>query len=318
MFLLYLITIFISVATFSIHATVKAKNLTATTSFAKLKNLTLCLLFLMLFNILDFNIIYFKIVEYDNIVKAIYIIEDIVEVIVVYAMVALVREYAEKSVPRWADAIFILCACACIFLDLLIKNKYIEITEVSYLITVIAINAIPIAILLLFFAIMWKQKKNMKKNRLSYSCFIIYILFSIILCIITTISTADELTENTFFYYNRYVYIIMWLLFNLYNFFFVWMTLNVDERSDTERLISPEDRINHIVEIYSLSEREKEIAMLLFEGKNNNEIAGELFLSPNTVKVHASNLYHKLGASNRVQAVQVLRGESITNEFKTQ
>lgn len=285
MFLLYLITIFISVATFSIHATVRAKNLTATTSFAKLKSLTWCLLFLMIFNILDFNIIYFGIAGYENIIKIIYVIEDIVEVIIAYMMVALIREYDGKSVPRWVDAVFIICACACIFLDLLIKNKSIEIAESIYILTVIAINAIPIVILLSFFVLMWRQKENKPKSRLTYSCFIIYIFFSIILCIITTISTADELTKNTYFQYNIYVYIIMWLLFNLYNFFFVWVTINVDERTDMERIISPEDRVNSIASMYSLSDREKEIAMLLFEGKNNNEIASELYLSPNTVKV---------------------------------
>lgn len=311
MFLLYLITIFISVATFSINATVRAKNLTATTSFAKMKSLTWCLLFLMIFNILDFNIIYFRIAGYENIIKIIYVIEDIVEVIIAYMMVALIREYDGKSVPRWVDAVFIICACACIFLDLLIKNKSIEIAEGIYILTVIAINAIPIIILLVIFISLWLKRNEKPKSKLTYSCFIIYILFSIIICFVTTVSTADELTKNTYFYYNKYVYILLWILFNVYNLFFVWITLNVDERSDTERIISPEDRINSIAEIYSLSDREKEIAMLLFEGKNNNEIAGELFLSPNTVKVHASNLYHKLGANNRVQAVQVLRGEKL-------
>ena len=38
-------------------------------------------------------------------------------------------------------------------------------------------------------------------------------------------------------------------------------------------------------------------------------MAALLYLSPNTVKVHASNLYRKLGVSNRVQAVQILSGK---------
>ena len=62
---------------------------------------------------------------------------------------------------------------------------------------------------------------------------------------------------------------------------------------------------------FGLSAREKEIAMLLYEGKNNNEIADILFVSTNTVKVHASNLYKKLGVSNRVQAIKIIRGEEI-------
>ena len=34
-----------------------------------------------------------------------------------------------------------------------------------------------------------------------------------------------------------------------------------------------------------------------------------LFLSSNTIKVHTSNLYRKLGVSTRMQAVGVVRGE---------
>jgi LuxR family maltose regulon positive regulatory protein len=33
------------------------------------------------------------------------------------------------------------------------------------------------------------------------------------------------------------------------------------------------------------------------------EIAGELFLSPNTIKSQAMSIYHKLGAASRSQAV---------------
>ena len=64
---------------------------------------------------------------------------------------------------------------------------------------------------------------------------------------------------------------------------------------------------------FNLSQREREIAELIYQGKNNKEIAAILYLSPNTIKVHASNLYRKLGAANRVQASQVLRGEEITS-----
>lgn len=55
------------------------------------------------------------------------------------------------------------------------------------------------------------------------------------------------------------------------------------------------------------------MARLLCLGKNNQEMAQELYLSINTVKVHLSNLYHKIGAANRVQAVRILNGD---NEYE--
>ena len=42
---------------------------------------------------------------------------------------------------------------------------------------------------------------------------------------------------------------------------------------------------------------------LLAAGLTNREIAEKLIISPETVKKHTRNIYRKLGASNRTQAV---------------
>ena len=55
--------------------------------------------------------------------------------------------------------------------------------------------------------------------------------------------------------------------------------------------------------IEPLSERELEVLQLIAEGLTNPEIASRLFLSLNTVKAHARNIYGKLGVHNRTQAV---------------
>ena len=51
-----------------------------------------------------------------------------------------------------------------------------------------------------------------------------------------------------------------------------------------------------------LTERELEVLRLLAEGRDNGEIARELYLSPTTVKRHVSAILSKLGVANRVQA----------------
>lgn len=52
-----------------------------------------------------------------------------------------------------------------------------------------------------------------------------------------------------------------------------------------------------------LTERDKEILMLMAEGKVNQEIADELYIALKTVKVHVSNILGKLEVQDRTQAV---------------
>ncbi len=51
-----------------------------------------------------------------------------------------------------------------------------------------------------------------------------------------------------------------------------------------------------------LSDREIEVLKLIAGGKNNAEIASDLFVSSKTVKNHISNILTKLQISNRIQA----------------
>jgi two-component system response regulator DesR len=53
-----------------------------------------------------------------------------------------------------------------------------------------------------------------------------------------------------------------------------------------------------------LSEREQEVLSLIATGSTNKEIAGQLHLSPHTVKEHTSAIYRKLGVRNRAEATR--------------
>ncbi len=58
-----------------------------------------------------------------------------------------------------------------------------------------------------------------------------------------------------------------------------------------------------------LTEREGEVLGLMAEGKENAEIAEELFISPHTVKNHVSNILGKLECQTRIEAaVKAARG----------
>ena len=54
-----------------------------------------------------------------------------------------------------------------------------------------------------------------------------------------------------------------------------------------------------------LTHREQEVLAFLIVGKTNREIAAELHVSVPSVKAHLSNIYAKLGVSNRTEAAVV-------------
>lgn len=67
--------------------------------------------------------------------------------------------------------------------------------------------------------------------------------------------------------------------------------------------------IDHIVEKYSLTKREREVLLCVVQGENRETISENLTVSENTLKKHMSNIYRKIGVNNRVQLLKAVMGQ---------
>ena len=82
----------------------------------------------------------------------------------------------------------------------------------------------------------------------------------------------------------------------------VWAGLRLTRRKVV--IANPDFKLNEPeLQRLGISKREYEVLELMSQGLSNQEIADKLFVSLNTVKTHSSNLFMKLDARRRTQAI---------------
>ena len=88
-------------------------------------------------------------------------------------------------------------------------------------------------------------------------------------------------------------------------FLFIGLYINrrVEQKSHSNPSKIDKDKIAEL----GISNREYEVLEQIANGLSNKEIADKLFVSESTVKTHVSNIFLKLDAQRRTQAIQIAK-----------
>jgi DNA-binding CsgD family transcriptional regulator len=74
-----------------------------------------------------------------------------------------------------------------------------------------------------------------------------------------------------------------------------------------EPLLEIQDNLAPMLQRHRITEREREILLLVLEGKTNKEIEKKIFISYKTVKSHLYNIYQKMGVKSRLQLMNTVQ-----------
>ena len=93
-------------------------------------------------------------------------------------------------------------------------------------------------------------------------------------------------------------------IFFLTNYFLKEFNIYHKKLSQLEPL-----EINNLEDIFKefqITEREQDVAKLVLNGKSNQAIADELFITISTVKMHVYNIYKKFKVNKRADFIKLL------------
>jgi len=93
-----------------------------------------------------------------------------------------------------------------------------------------------------------------------------------------------------------YIYYLM----HLVPLYFVWRIAQLPCSPNDTEIVIP-NNFESVIKRFEISNREQVVLELILKGKNNQQIADQLCISPNTVRNHIYNIYGKTRVKNRIQ-----------------
>ena len=92
------------------------------------------------------------------------------------------------------------------------------------------------------------------------------------------------------------------LIIQLFSFIFIIRSVIKPDYEIKPAVLHPS-----VVSYFKLSEREREIAAMLMDGKSYKSISSALFISAGTVRTHVINIYRKAGVKRRLDFIRACR-----------
>lgn len=76
--------------------------------------------------------------------------------------------------------------------------------------------------------------------------------------------------------------------------------------ASTAKMVKTDKEIR-LKRAFNFSDRETEIALMIYEGFNNRQISSALEISEGTTRNYISSIYEKISAENRLQAIEIIK-----------
>jgi DNA-binding CsgD family transcriptional regulator len=97
---------------------------------------------------------------------------------------------------------------------------------------------------------------------------------------------------------------VFYFFWNLFVIIYAYRYIFTGGNPRTELMEIPEDLIKE----YQITDREKEVALLVVKGFNHHQISGKLFISSGTVRNYIYSIYQKTGVNNKMSLLHMIQG----------
>lgn len=171
----------------------------------------------------------------------------------------------------------------------------------SFLLDFLGIIYLIIAIIIIIMLLTLKTKNSKEKI-----LFVIKYTYLILLFLFAILRATSFLTDLQIYHILPFYYFII----NIFTFLFLNKFLEPFLKTSLKQKTNNTD-LEQIFQNFNLTKREKEIAVMVCNGKSNKEIETDLFISIQTVKFHIYNIYQKTKVKSRIQFVNLINISNI-------